>query len=233
MRRVLFIGLAIFGLFLSAQNEPATVPDSIPVELAKKIFIYNASKQYNDHVVTRMALYNLLAENPNNIALRDSLALLYFQQKQFASAALISQEVANLAPDDMFATEIAATSLERLGAKDRALVFYERLLLNNSSSLNYLYKVAFLQYDLALHEEALVSAQLIQDNEASAESMVIFPTEDEKGQEVSMKIVAVRLMGMVEELRGNKEKAKEYYHAVLKEMPDFEVVKQQLEKLSE
>ena len=87
-------------ILVQAQEEEAVVPDSIPVELAKKIFVYNASKQFSDPIIQRMALYDLLAENPNNYSLRDSLALLYLQQQQFASAALVAQEVAQVVPDD-------------------------------------------------------------------------------------------------------------------------------------
>ncbi len=232
MKKIVFATLFACTLHLSAQNESQSQADSTPLELRKKIFIYNASKQYNDLVVNRMALYSLLAENPNNFALRDSLALLYLQQQQYASAALVAQEVADLVPDNMFATEIAATALERLGAKNRALTYYEKLSLNMTNNLNYLYKIAFLQYDLKLYEEALANSLLIQGKEESKETMLVFPTADQQGQEVSMRLACIRLMGMVEELRDNKDKAKQHYEAVLKEVPEFEIVKQQLEDLN-
>ncbi|MCP4456884.1 MAG: hypothetical protein GY816_02485 [Cytophagales bacterium] len=228
MREILFIVLVIGGLFAKAQDQTQQPVDSIPLELQKKIFIYNASRQYNDPVVNRMALYNLLAENPNNYALRDSLAILYLQQQEFASAALVAQEVASVIPDNMFATEIAATAFERLGVKNRALSFYEILYLNDSDNLGFLYKIAFLQYDLKLVEEAMASAIQIESKEMASETMLIFPTADKNGQEVSMKLGAARLKGMVEELRDDREKAKEYYEEVLRQMPEFEVVKQQL-----
>jgi len=232
MRNLLFAGLVICSLFSFAQDKQQTDRDSIPIELAKKIFIYNASKQFNDAVVTRVALYNLLAENPNNFALRDSLALMYLQQQQYASAALVAQEVASVVPENMFATEIAATAFERLGVKNKALNFYEKLSLNDSENLSFLYKMAFLQNDLKLYEEALASAQMIQDKETASEMMLIFPTDDGKGQEVSIKLAAIRLKGMIEESRDNKAKAIEYYNSVLSQSPNFEIVKKQLEDLS-
>ena len=231
MRKLLFAALMVSGFLATSQNLEQPAADSIPLELQKKIFMYNASRSYNDALVNRVSLYLLLAENPNNYALRDSLAFLYLQQQEFASAALVAQEVADLVPGDMFAAQIAANSLERLGVKDRALGYYERLSLNESDNLNYLYKIGFLQYDLKLYEEAITTAKRLSEKEGAENVQLVFPTADEQGQEVSLRLAAIRLMGMVEEVRGDKEKAGEYYKAVLKEMPGFEVAKQQLDGL--
>lgn len=232
MRRLLFVAIAMSSFFVSGQDQPTQAPDSIPLELQKKIFMYNASRSYNDALVNRVSLYLLLAENPSNYALRDSLALLYLQQQEFASAALVAQEVADLVPEDMFATQIAANALERLGVKDRALGYYERLSLNDSDNLNFLYKIGFLQYDLKLYEEAITTGKRLSEKEEAKNINLVFPTADEQGQEASLRLAAIRLMGMVEELRDDKVKAKEYYEMVLTEMPNFEVVKQQLEGLN-
>jgi tetratricopeptide (TPR) repeat protein len=226
--------VALLIAFSSIAQEKKSQPaDSIPIELAKKIFIYNASRQYNDPVVTRMAIYNLIAENPNNIQLWDSLALIYFEQQQYASAALVAQEVVGVMPSDMFATEIAAIAFERLGVKNKALGYYEKLYLDESNDLNTLYKMAFLQNDLKLYEEAVNSTELLIANPKSKEIKLVFPTADGKGQEVTMESASLRLKAMIEVDRGNKEKAKEYYNQVLKVYPNFEVVKKQLEELSQ
>ena len=232
MRRLLFATIAISSFFVSGQDQSTQAPDSIPLELQKKIFMYNASRSYNDALVNRVSLYLLLAENPNNYALRDSLALLYLQQQEFASAALVAQEVADFVPNNMYATQIAANALERLGVKDRALGYYERLSLNDTDNVNFLYKIGFLQYDLKLFEEAITTAKRLSEKEEAKNVKLVFPTKDEQGQEVSLRLAAVRLMGMVEESRDDKQKAKEHYEMVLKEMPTFEVVKQQLDGLN-
>lgn len=234
MRSVLFVGMSLFGLFSFAQDQDQVQAseDSLSPELAEKVFIYSVSKRYNDFAVTRMALYALLAANPNNYALRDSLALIYLQEKNFVSAALVAQEVVDWVPDNLFATKIVATALEQLGIKDRALGYYEKLSLNETENLNYLYKIAFLQYDLERYEEALISSARIRDKASSPELMLVFPTVDSKGQEISMQLASIRLMGMIEEGRGNKDKAEEHYNAVLTEVPTFEVVRQQLEQLN-
>lgn len=232
MRKLLTLTILAASLGSFAQEAEATSNDTIPRALAKKVFIYNAAKLYNDPVISRMALYDLLSENPNNIALRDSLALSYLQDQQYASAALVSQEVVSAVPDNMFAAEIAAVSFERLGVKSKALNFYEKLYLNDPDNVDRLYKMAFLQLDLKLFEESLnTSNQLIEHPKAS-EMKLVFPTENGQGQEVSMKLAAIRLKALVEQERGNKEMARKYLAEVLTEAPTFEVVVKQLESLN-
>jgi len=221
--------IALVATSFGQKNKISGVDSS---RLAKKIYIYNASKQYNDPVITRMAIYSLLSENPNNLALRDSLALMYYEQQQFASAALVAKENVQVAPDNLFSTEIAARSFDRLGVKNRALNYYEKLYLNDSDNISHLYRMAFLQHDLKLHEEAMSSTDLLMEHKLAGEATLVFPTEDQKGQEISMELAAMRLKGMIEASKGNTDKAKEYYKQILEKKPDFQIVKQQLDDLS-
>jgi tetratricopeptide (TPR) repeat protein len=180
-----------------------------------------------------VALYNLLAENPNNISLRDSLALIYFEQQQYASAALVAQQVVEVMPNDMFAVEIAAICFETLGVPSKALKYYQKLYLNNTDNIELLYQMTFLQIELGLNEEAMASAETLSNHPRSEESTLIFPTESGGGQEVNMKLAAIRLKGIIEEERGNSDKAKEFYANVLSQMPDFYVVQTQLDELNQ
>ncbi len=215
----------------SAQSVEVAPGDSIPWELRKQSFIYNTANIFNDHLVARMALYNLLAENPGNVALYDSLALSYLQYNENASAALAAQQALRIDPNDLFAGEIAATSLEKLGAKDRALSYYEKIYLNNQD-INILYKVAFLQFELQRYAEANTSLDIIIENPGSKESFIVFPTTDRQGQDVPLDVSAHRIKAMIEEFKGNTEVAKTMYLEVLEMFPGFQVVQQQLRDLT-
>ncbi|MEM7298849.1 MAG: hypothetical protein AAF391_11355, partial [Bacteroidota bacterium] len=111
MKKILFtlIVLCGFGYFSFAQSQETAQGDTIPWELRKQAFIYNSAEMFNDPLVARIAIYNLLAENPGNLPLYDTLALSYLQYQQYASAALVAQRVLEINPDDLFAVEIAAT----------------------------------------------------------------------------------------------------------------------------
>ncbi|NQZ77770.1 MAG: hypothetical protein HRT61_16945, partial [Ekhidna sp.] len=153
MKRVLCVFMIVIVGFANGQSQEMAPGDSIPWEIRKQAFIYNTAMIFNDPVVARTALYSILATNPANVAIYDSLAILYFQANQTASAALAAQQALQIEPQDQFAMEIAAASLEKLGAKDKALDNYERLYLANQD-INTLYKIAFLQMEVRRYAEA-------------------------------------------------------------------------------
>ncbi|MEM6737071.1 MAG: hypothetical protein AAGC64_05615 [Bacteroidota bacterium] len=228
----------IFALLVSgfvhtslAQSQEVAPGDSIPWELRKQSFIYNTAISFNDPIIARMALYNLLAENPGNVALYDSLAVSYLQYNQNVSAALAAQQALRINPNDLFAVEIAATSFDKVGAKDKALNNYEKLYLTNQN-INTLYKISFLQYELERFAEANTSLDIIIGDPRAKENSIVFPTTDKKGQEVALDISAHRIKAMIEEAKGNIEAAKAQYLEVLKMKPNFQVVQQQLRDLT-
>ncbi|RED94408.1 hypothetical protein [Marinoscillum furvescens] len=230
MKYLLSLIVCLVAFASSAQQQ---VPqDSIPFELRKQAYIYSMANKYNDPAVARMALYNLIATNPGSSALLDSLALLYIDYQQYASAALVAQDAMKLNPDDIFATEVAAVAFDNLGVKTRAVANYEKLYLANND-LNTLYKVAFLQLDLKRYGQALSNADIIIESSKSEEIELIFPTQDNKGQEVSMKVAAIRLKGMIEKDRGNTALAKDLFQKALDMQPDFELLKQQIAELDQ
>lgn len=232
MKYIMTLAIVFAGLVASAQNgTQKTRQDSIPWEMRKNAFIYTAAKQYNDPAVARMALYNLIAENPGNPALYDTLALWYYEYNQLASAALVASDAMRIDPNDLFAAEVAALSFEGLGVNARAVENYEKLYLANND-LGTLYKVAFLQMNLKRYGEALNNVQVIIDSPKSEEQKLIFPIDDKNNtQQVPLKVAAIRLKGMIEQDRGNTALAKELYQKALDMQPDFAVLKQQMAEL--
>lgn len=231
MKRILFTLLIIGSGLLNAQSLEKAPGDSIPWELRKQAFIYNSAKLFNDPVVARMALYSLLSENPGNVPLYDSLAILYLQYNQNASAALVAQQALQLDPQDEFAMEVAAMGFDKLGAKDKALNNYEKLYLA-SGDINVLYKVAFLQFELKRYSEAGTSLDIIIDDPQSDISTIRFPTADGAGQDVKLKVAAHRVKAMVLQDKGDVEAAKAKYLEVLEMQPGFQIVQQQLRELT-
>ncbi|MEP1032575.1 hypothetical protein [Ekhidna sp.] len=231
MKNILFlIGVLSVG-FVNAQSQEVAQGDSIPWELRKQSFIYNTAKLFNDPVVARTALYNLLAENPGNIALYDSLAILYLQYNQSASAALVAQQSLQIDPQNQFAMEIAATGFDNLGVKDRSLDFYEKLYLA-SGDINTLYKISFLQMELDRFTEANTSLDIIISDPKSDVNTIRFPTTNGRGEDVKLKVAAHRVKAMILQEKGDVEGAKAKYLEVLEMRPGFQVVQQQLRDLT-
>ncbi len=231
MKRFLIGCTVLMSLSAYTQSQEVAPGDSIPWELRKQSFIYNTATVFNDPVIARMALYNLLAENPSNPALYDSLAILYYQYNQNASAALVAQQALQINPQDLFATEIAASSLDKLGAKDRSLNFYEKIYLANGD-INTLYKIAFLQFELDRFTESETSLDIIIGDPEAETITIVFPTTDRTGQEITLKASANRVKAMILEEKGETEAAKAKYLEVLEMQPGFQVVQQQLREMT-
>ena len=113
-------------------------------EYKKQQTIYKKALVYNDFIVARTALYNMMAIKPGNDGLLDTLAYLYYEQQQYISSAITAQEAAKKNPGNLLALEIAGNSFENVGLNDKALEHYELLYLKNSD-VTILYKMSFLQ----------------------------------------------------------------------------------------
>ena len=226
----LFTIIAILLFTTTQAQDNAAANDSIPFEFSRQAYIYQLAKDYNDPAVARMAIYNLLSYNPQNPALLDSLALLYYEYNQFASAALSAQDAATLDPEDMFAVELAAICFERLGALPKAITFYEKLY-TKSFDMSMLYKVGFLQMDAKRYIEADTNADIIIEDPKSKILTLIFPMDNKQNQEVSLLAGGYRLKGMIAAAQGDKVKAKEYFNKGIAIAPDFEVLKKQIAEM--
>ncbi len=228
----IFLLLAVLSVgYANGQSQEIAKGDSIPWELRKQSFIYNSAKLFNDPLVARMALYNLLAENPANPALYDSLALSYLQYNQSASAALVAQQSLQINPQNQFAMEIAATGFDNIGVKDKAITNYEKLHLA-TGDVNVLYKISFLQMELRRFTESNTSLDIIIGDPAAETSTITFPNTEGTGQEVSLKVAAHRVKAMILMEQGDIEGAKAKFLEVLEMKPGFEIVQQQLRELT-
>ena len=227
---VLNLSLAL-GVF--AQDSQSASEDStrISEELNKQRYIYHLARLYNDPIMERMALYNMIAEEPSFMIFRDSLALHYYKSNEIASAALVAQQTVNRNPENILAVEIAAEAFDRLGVKDKALRHFEKLYLS-INDINILYKMAFLQYELERFTQANTSLNIIMGDSTSNDQNISFPTTDGEVQGVSLNVAARRVKAMIEVAKGNREEAVKQFLDILKVQPNFQVVQQQLRELT-
>ncbi|MDW3190796.1 MAG: hypothetical protein R8G66_00435 [Cytophagales bacterium] len=234
MKKVLLIALGCVTalMVLAQEQEQQSVPvDSLPFDVQKQAFIYSTAARYSDPMISRMALYNLLAYNPANTAIMDSLALSYIDYQQYASAVLVAQDALRINPKDMLATEIAAVAFENLGLADRSVTYYETLNLNEPN-INTLYKITFLQFQLKRFAEARTNCDILIGDAEVGKATLFFQKNQNENQEVPMVAGIYRLKAMVEEEAGNVDQARANYNKALEIAPDFVLPKLQLEKLN-
>ncbi len=192
---------------------------------------YQAGIRYNDYSIAKHALYNILVENPQNDSILYSLSVLYFQSKQYASAALTAQDVITLNPDNLAAIEIAAVSYESIGALDKALETYESLYLK-SDDYETLYKVAFLQYEVKNYAEAKTNADILLGKKEAESLTATFDVAGDQQKEYPIKVALLNLKGLIAKDQGKKEEAKTFFQQALKLAPDFTMAKDSLAELN-
>lgn len=233
MKRVITILILALTVHLSYGQESS---DSIPKLDSKTRRILNIEDQaayqlamrYNDPDMAKTKLYSLIIRNPENLRFQEALGSLYFEMGESTSAALVALDILEVNDKSIGALEIAAYSLEQVGALDRALPHFESLYLLTGDNFS-LYKSGFLQYSLKRYEEAMNSVNLLL-REAKTDEKIGFPKSQTETQEVSMKAAALNLKGMIYMEQDAKEDARVAFEEAIQLDPNFEMAKENLQK---
>ena len=232
MKRMFLVCMVIFlsvGGFAQTEEKVVSPKENGLYQLRSRA--YAAAMRYNDLPTATSALYDMILLDPQDPALMDSLALLYFESRQFTSAVLISNDIVAQDPNNKIALEINAVSFENLGIADKALLSYEALYLKQNNLFT-LYKVAALQVQLKRLEEAKTSADIIIKDIKSSEAKLVFNGKDQKQQEIPMSAAAYNIKGLAAKEDGDKKLATKMYKEALKIQPDFELAQNNLDALS-
>ena len=231
-RTFLLLLLAICAGNLAAQTANDSIPRLDPKTKnalnASDQVVYQAAMRYSDMAMAKAKLYELMIRNPEDVRYMEALASLYFDASQFTSAALVSLDLLQLNDKNVGALEVAAYSLEQLGALDRALPHFESLYLLTGDNFS-LYKSAFIQYNLKRYDEAMNSVNMLVKN-AKAEEKIGFPKSQTETQEVSMKAAALNLKGLIYLDQNSKAEAKTAFNEAISLDPAFDQAKENLKK---
>lgn len=226
MKKITFIfSLMLIGFQTFSQVDPKQTD---VYKIAEKQ--YHLGLKYNDLSVTKSALYTLIAINPDDYSLRDSLAYIYFDYKQFTSSALVALDILKKYPNYEPALEMAAVSFENLGLLDKAAENFEALYLRTNNAYT-LYKVAFLQYQLKKNPAALVSLDGVISDKNNLELKLSFPISESDSQEVPLKAAALNLKGLIYLAMNENENAKKAFNDALVIQQDFKVARDNLESI--
>ena len=196
--------------------------------------VYQASYQmalrYNDRAEAKSDLYKLLALEPQNDSLRTTLAYLYFEARQYASNVLICMDVLAQNPQNTGALEMASASYENLGLKDKALENLEKLYVI-TDDFQTLYRMAFIQYDLEKFHQCDTNVDILMQA-PEAEEATVFYTIEEEEKEFPIKVALMNLKGLVNQELGNDDIARQNFENALKIAPEFNLAKENLDKMS-
>ena len=226
----LLIIVLSFSVNLFAQEAEQNANDKSPLYWLYDAH-YRMAIQYNDFSEAKSALYNLVLLEPQNDSLRYNLAYIYFDANQYPSTILACKDILAFNPNHLGALELSAVAFENLGLKDKALPNYEKIYMQ-SSNLNSLYKMAFLQYDLKKYAECTVNIDILLEHIELEKASVVFSDENNESKEYPMKVAVLNLKGLVNKEVGNIKLAKQAFNDALAISPDFQMAKSNLEELS-
>ncbi len=190
--------------------------------------IYEKAKTYNDPNVAITALYNMVAIQPDNVLLKDSLMREYLSLSQWAPTYMISREILAIQPNNNFALEVSCVALQNLGLKQEALNEYESLYLR-TDRVDVLYTISFLQFELKNLNESLTNLDILLNNDQTEEMVVSVSKDENDRQEVLMRAQLNYLKGLVFIEQGKNELAKSSFNDALNLSPEF---KNALDKLN-
>jgi len=191
--------------------------------------VYQLGSKYADVNIAKIAIYNLMAMDPNDASLLDSLAYMYYDYQQYTSCLLVCLDIIKKNPDHIPALEMSAVAYENLGLKDKALSAYESIYLKTNSVFT-LYKVAILQLDLNRQGESITNVGILIEKEETKEAKASINTPNGT-QQISLLAAVYNLKGLIESSQDNKELARTSFQEALALEPDFVMAKNNLADL--
>lgn len=228
MKYIVFLALSFSSLVVLGQSKPVSkllIKDTAQYNLEKAV--YKNALKYSDLSVAKTSVYKMMALNPSDKSLRDTLLYLYFNGGSFGQSVLLSREILAETPNSTTVLEIKAVSEQNLGLTKEALDSYEKVY-SQTGNIFHLYQMAVLQYQLKRYGECNTNIDLLVKNEKSIAEKVNINIGQNETQEVSMKAAALNIKGVML-LEGKRdEEAKAAFNEALVIQPDFELAKNNL-----
>ena len=183
--------------------------------------IYEKAKAYNDPSVAISALYNMVAIQPDNVLLKDSLMREYLAISQWAPTYMISREILAIQPNNLFALEVSCISLQNLGLKQQALNEYESLYLK-TDRIDVLYTISFIQFELGNFNESLTNLDILMNKDMTQEMTVSVSKDENNRQEIPIKAQLNYLKSLIYIEQKNIELARKSLNDALSISPEFQ-----------
>lgn len=218
MKNILY--LFTFIITISAIAQTST---SVDLEKTKM----KQALSYGDKSVAVSSMYSIIALEGPKSAYKDSLAYLYFNERNYVSCFLVSKDILIDKPDNVALLEMNAISLESIGALEKSLDGYKALLAKSNNNYH-AYKVAGIQYQLDKLDDAYATIKKAATLTQKENVKVTFQVNKNFNQSVDLKPAIIYLQGLIElDLKKNKE-AKASLEQAVALFPDFALAKSKL-----
>ena len=193
------------------------------LDLHKKT--YRQAISNYDLEVAKNSIYQILSIEGERSTYIDSLAYIYFNQKNYISYLSVANKILATS-EKMDILERKAIALENIGAIKEAIVVYERVFSQKKATI-IAYKLGKLEHQLKRFAEAFSTLRSMENGKFPKEAYFPFPSakKNEK-QTIPLQSAYYNLLGMVSYELHSNEMAIKYFKKALQLYPDFFVAKQ-------
>jgi len=187
---------------------------------------------YGDQATATTMMYNIIALEGDKSVYKDSLAYLYFNRRSYLSCYLSATDALKNNPNNVEILEMSAISLESLGAKEKAIESYQKLVTITNNNLH-AFKIAGLQLEIKKVVEAYTSIKKAETLPDKGTENITYPINKNYSQSVPLKASIQYLKGIIEVEMNSKELAKKSFQKAIGLFPEFILAKQELENLND
>ncbi|MFK5879359.1 MAG: hypothetical protein QM478_07670 [Flavobacteriaceae bacterium] len=185
---------------------------------------------YGDQSTATNMMYNIIALEGEKSVYKDSLAYLYFNRRSYLSCFLATEDALKNNPNNVELLEMSAFSIESLGAYEKAITSFEKLLSVTNNNFH-AYKVATLYFQVNKFDEAYAAVKKADALPDSGKENISFPINKNYNQPVPLKAAIVYLKGLAEQNLNDKTAAKASFKKAMQVFPEFILAKDALSNL--
>ena len=230
MKQILILVVFIFTIQVTI-GQKLTVKKLKQIELNSHKKIVTQALTYNDALTAINSMHHIIVLEGINSTYKDSLAITYFNARNYVSSYLLAKELLVSKPNSLQLLEISAVSLQSLNQTKEAITAYEKLFAQ-ANNMAHGYQLANLQFGIKRMSEAQETIiRTLQCKEIEG-AFAQFPVDKTKNQNVPLKAGAYHLLGLISyELKDNAT-ANEAFNEALKIEPKFALATQNLNALT-
>ena len=221
MKNLIYILTFIITTSVIAQQSSTVAFEKSKLQLAKS---------FGDDGVVTASIYNIIALEGPQSTYKDSLAYIYFSEREYVSCFLVTNDLLKSKPENIELLEMNAVSLESMGALDKAIEAYQNIF--EKTNNNYQgYKLASIQFRTGKNEEAYATikkADLLPDD---GTLKMTFQVNENYNQNIALKPSIAYLEGLIAQSLTKIPDAKICYERAIQLSPDFVLAKSKLEIL--
>lgn len=221
-----------FFAFLFFAGVSALAQQTLNPDLRLQEKIYKHALENSDLEAATMAVYQIIALQPEKDSWHDTLCLLYHGRGYYLQSAKIAQKILEKKPESLAFREVLAQAFENTGNYLEALRQYDKLVKADSNAV-FMYKTALMQYLLRYYNDCEITINNILKN-AKTEDLSINTQVDQSSsalKQVPLRAAALNILGVIYMDMNKKEPAIDAFEKALELYPDYMLVKENLKKI--